>query len=222
MYAVAVGPGVFNLNPISTLAVAKAANGTDLATIFANPSHLDTLNTNLQTAISQMDALLAPVYGPFGNETPTSYFINDLGYWARHSGPDLMFDVVSFAINSGTLTVANRTTNQVILSTGLGADFSTVQVTAGNIPTITNQNSGAVFAYTATPSIAKGGTAQFKSVVIGSALNQTVVWSVEEPNGGSISLGGVYTAPSTAGTYTVKAQSVVGYEQSFECQITVN
>ncbi len=53
-----------------------------------------------------------------------------------------------------------------------------------------------------------GTTRQFQALVRGSA-NQTVTWSVETPNGGTIAATGLYTAPSMPGVITVKATSVV-------------
>lgn len=51
-----------------------------------------------------------------------------------------------------------------------------------------------------------GGTGTFTATVRGSS-NTAVSWSVVEPGGGSITQDGVYTAPETPGTYTVKATS---------------
>lgn len=51
-----------------------------------------------------------------------------------------------------------------------------------------------------------GGTGTFTATVRGSS-NTAVSWSVVEPGGGSITGDGVYTAPATPGTYTVKATS---------------
>ncbi len=51
-----------------------------------------------------------------------------------------------------------------------------------------------------------GGTGTFTATVRGSS-NTAVAWSVVERGGGSITQDGVYTAPATPGTYTVKATS---------------
>ncbi len=53
-------------------------------------------------------------------------------------------------------------------------------------------NTGASFTFTAT---------------VHNAQSNAVNWSVVEPGGGSITADGVYTAPTTPGTYTVKATS---------------
>ncbi len=59
-----------------------------------------------------------------------------------------------------------------------------------------------------TASVTGGGTQAFTAVVAG-AVNQAVTWSVQETNGGTIgATTGIYTAPSTPGTYHVVATSV--------------
>ncbi len=47
---------------------------------------------------------------------------------------------------------------------------------------------------------------QFIATVTGLA-NTSVTWSIDEPGGGTVTAGGLYTAPSNAGTYTVRATS---------------
>ena len=59
--------------------------------------------------------------------------------------------------------------------------------------------------------VVSGGTLFFSVRMKGLPRN-TVTWSVEEPNGGSISKEGVYEAPLLAGTYHVKATSTLDAE----------
>jgi hypothetical protein len=56
--------------------------------------------------------------------------------------------------------------------------------------------------------VAPGGTQSFAVRMKGLPRN-TVTWSIEEANGGSVSEEGVYKAPLTAGTYHVKATSTL-------------
>ncbi|HEY3358972.1 MAG TPA: glycoside hydrolase family 18 protein [Polyangia bacterium] len=56
----------------------------------------------------------------------------------------------------------------------------------------------------ASASLLTGATQQFSATVTGST-NPAVTWSVVEAGGGTITSGGLYTAPATAGSYTVKA-----------------
>lgn len=69
----------------------------------------------------------------------------------------------------------------------------------------------------ASANIATGATQQFTATVSGSA-NTAVTWSA---TGGTISASGVYTAPSTAATYTVKATSVADPSKSASATVTV-
>lgn len=62
-----------------------------------------------------------------------------------------------------------------------------------------------------------GGVAAFTAVLSGTG-NATVAWSV---TGGTITTGGVYTAPSTAGTYAVVATSAADPEKSASATVTV-
>jgi GH18 family chitinase len=57
-----------------------------------------------------------------------------------------------------------------------------------------------------TTALAPGATQQFTATVTG-ATDPSVTWSVLESGGGTITGGGLYTAPATAGTYTVSAVS---------------
>ncbi len=68
-----------------------------------------------------------------------------------------------------------------------------------------------------TSTVAAGGTVQFSATVTGTS-NTAVSWSV---TGGSISPAGLYTAPSAAGTYTVKATSAADSTKSATASVTV-
>ena len=51
------------------------------------------------------------------------------------------------------------------------------------------------------------GASRTFTATVGNTTNTAVTWSVVEADGGSITQAGVYTAPATPGTYTVKATS---------------
>src|SRR4051794_23429096 len=76
---------------------------------------------------------------------------------------------------------------------------------------------------TTPPSVAlpPAGTATFAAAVTGTA-DTSVVWSVQEgAPGGSVSDGGVYVAPSAAGTYHVVATAVADATRSGSSVVTV-
>ncbi|MGA9208607.1 MAG: DUF4082 domain-containing protein [Terriglobales bacterium] len=63
-----------------------------------------------------------------------------------------------------------------------------------------------------------GGTQQFTATLTGTS-NTAVTWSA---SGGSISSGGLYTAPASAGTYTVTATSAADITESASATVTVS
>jgi len=71
-----------------------------------------------------------------------------------------------------------------------------------------------------TATVLGGQTQQFVASVAGTA-NTQITWSVREAAGGSISAAGVYTAPTTAGTYHVVAASAENPAASDSATVTV-
>ncbi len=69
--------------------------------------------------------------------------------------------------------------------------------------------------------LAKGESVQLGAVVTGST-NQGVIWSVLEPNAGSITPSGLFTAGNTSGVFTVGAASVVDPRMRGQIQVAVN
>lgn len=85
-------------------------------------------------------------------------------------------------------------------------------------PTVTNI---AVTIDPTTASLTFGGTQSFAATVANST-NQAVTWQVTEgTTGGTITSAGVYTAPSTAGTYHVVATSSADISKSATATVTV-
>ncbi|PTL76864.1 hypothetical protein DAT35_47175 [Vitiosangium sp. GDMCC 1.1324] len=69
--------------------------------------------------------------------------------------------------------------------------------------------------------VVTGGTATFTAKVTG-AEDTSVTWSIQEGEaGGSITAEGVYTAPATAGTYTIVATSVADPTRKGTAEVTV-
>lgn len=69
-------------------------------------------------------------------------------------------------------------------------------------------------------SLLTGASQTFTASVTGDS-NRSVVWSVQESGGGSITSGGVYTAPMTAGSYTVVATSSADSSKRATATVTV-
>ena len=72
-----------------------------------------------------------------------------------------------------------------------------------------------------TATVQPSGTQQFAATVTG-ASNTAVNWTVQETGGGSISSAGLYTAPSTPGTFHVVATSVADPLESGTATVTVS
>jgi hypothetical protein len=65
-----------------------------------------------------------------------------------------------------------------------------------------------------------GATQAFLAIVVGSA-NQAVTWSVVETGGGSVTSAGVYTAPTTPGTFHVRAVASADPTATAQTTVTV-
>jgi len=70
----------------------------------------------------------------------------------------------------------------------------------------------------ASASLLTGGTQQFSATVSGTT-NTSVTWSA---TGGTVSSSGMYTAPGSAGTYTVTAKSVANSTKAASATVTVS
>jgi len=68
--------------------------------------------------------------------------------------------------------------------------------------------------------ISVGDPQNFTATITGSA-NQAVSWSVQEAQGGTVNVAGVYTAPGAPGTYHVIATSQADPTQSASAIVTV-
>lgn len=90
-------------------------------------------------------------------------------------------------------------------------------VTSNTVTLTVNQAVGLSVSPTSV-SLTAGGTQQFSATVTGTT-NTAVTWSA---TGGTISSSGLYTAPATAGTYTVKVVSSADSSKSASATITVS
>ena len=123
-------------------------------------------------------------------------------FTANHTGIDEGNDMVTVDITGGTVTITNKANNAAIL-TGSTSNSGAWTVDASKIPIPPVR---AIISPIFTTAVV-GKTAPFSATVLRSA-NQKVTWSVIESGGGTVSDTGVYTAPTTEGTYHVKAVAV--------------
>ena len=89
--------------------------------------------------------------------------------------------------------------------------------------TVTPTPTISVTVWPRSPSLQVGTTLAFTAYVSGTAAGQStaVTWSVQEAGGGTIDAAGLYTAPSTPGSYHVVATSVADTSKSDTATLTV-
>jgi len=102
-----------------------------------------------------------------------------------------------------------------------GCGWNTNNALGDETTTTTTTFDSGVTITPSTVSVAGRGTSTFSATVSG-ATDQGVIWSVVEPDGGSITQEGVYTAPQTAGTYHVRATSLADSSKSGTITVTVS
>jgi hypothetical protein len=127
---------------------------------------------------------------------------------------------VAWKATAGTVTMSGLYTAPSTAGTYTVTATSAADSTKSASSTITvsqpAQVSISVSPYTA--NIQTGGQQQFTASVLGTS-NTGVAWKA---NGGTVTTSGLYTAPSTAGTYTVTATSVADSTKSASSTITVS
>lgn len=116
--------------------------------------------------------------------------------------------------SSGMYTAPNSAGSYLVTAESM-AD-NTISASAG--VTVTANPVVSVVISPTSASILTNGSQQFDATVSGSS-NTAVTWSA---TGGSVSSSGLYTAPSTAGTYTVKATSAADSTESASATVTVS
>jgi hypothetical protein len=125
--------------------------------------------------------------------------------WKATAGTVTMSGLYTAPSTAGTYTV---TATSVADSTKSASSTITVSQPA--------QVSISVSPYTA--NIQTGGQQQFTAAVLGTS-NTGVAWKA---NGGTVTMAGLYTAPSTAGTYAVTATSAADPTKSAFAAVTVS
>jgi hypothetical protein len=118
--------------------------------------------------------------------------------WAVKGSTALSIDngVGSVSGTSASVSPAVTTTYTLTASNGAGLVTAKATVTV-NVEVVLGPSSIVLL---------PGATKQFNATVMGSA-NTGVTWAAVDSNGGSITTGGMYTAPTAAGVYHVQAVS---------------
>jgi trimeric autotransporter adhesin len=150
----------------------------------------------------------------------TGFTLSGLNYPITLSGGQSMTGTVTFTppstgTDSGNVSIVvtqssggkktNSSTSSTTVTVAMsGTGVSSTQVSVGVSPT--------------SASIQTGGQQQFSASVSGTT-NTAVTWTA---SGGSVSSNGLYTAPSSGGTYTVTATSAADTSKSASATVTVS
>jgi hypothetical protein len=201
LYSMNGGPGTANINPLSNLMVANMAGFSNMSTMnsfYKNPNGttMQTMFSNMSTARQHMWQTMGPLLNTYGvpNVDPiTSLYV--IG-----QGLDRMFDNVNMSIDQyGNVTMMN--TSGATVYTGPMGNMMGGTMMSGNIlQPGAGLNSSGITITPANASLQVNGTLQFSA-------NIPVTWSAG-PNSGSITSGGLYTAPSFQGMFLVRATSI--------------
>lgn len=126
---------------------------------------------------------------------------------------------VTWTCTGGTVSSTGLFTAPTTAGTYTVKATSTADTTksASATVTVTAAQTVSVSISPATVSLATGGTQQFTATVSGTT-NTSVTWTC---TGGTVSTSGLYTAPTTAGTYTVKATSAADTSRYATSTVTV-
>ena len=198
LYSMNGGSGTANINPMSHLMVANMGGFSNMSTMnsfYKNPNGttMQTMFNSMSTARQQMWQTMGPLLNAYGvaNVDPI------MAPYAIGNGLDRMFDNVHMSIDQyGNVTMMNW--NGATIYTGpMGNMMGGTMMSGGITPPVTGSGITITPAYI---TLQANGTQQFSA-------NIPVTWSVGL-NSGSITPGGLYTAPAFQGMFLVKATSV--------------
>ena len=195
-------------------APSKAGTYTVFATSVANPAKKATA----QVTVGAVSVTISPATVTIAEGTTTTFTAEVTGasnqavLWSVEGG-----DGNGTITSSGVYTAPARPgTFTVVATSAVNPDKK-----ATAIVTVTASSDVVVTITPATQTIPVSGTAAFYATVTGTT-NTAVTWSVEgDATHGTITSSGVYTAPSTPGTFTVVATSVANPTKKATAQVTV-
>jgi hypothetical protein len=201
LYSMSGRPGTANVNPLSNLMVANMGGFSNMSTMhsfYKNPNGttMQAMFGNMSTSRLQMWQKMGPLFSTYGvpNVDPIST------PYAIGNGLDRMFDNVHMSIDQyGNVTMMN--TSSAPIYTGSMGNMMGWTMMSGNItqPGTGQTASGITITPANNATLSVNGTQQFSA-------NIPVTWSVGL-NSGTITSGGLYTAPPYMGMFLVKATS---------------
>jgi len=137
--------------------------------------------------------------------SPNSIAVNQTSKCsATVTGTGNFSSAVTWSVDNGAIDQSGNYTAPASATTATVKATSVEDTTKSGTATITVTSPVTVIVLGPSGPLNAGASRTFNAVVLNSS-NTAVTWSVVEPNGGSIAQDGVYTAPATPGTYSVKA-----------------
>ncbi|RII27922.1 MAG: hypothetical protein CXR31_06790 [Geobacter sp.] len=199
LYSMSGGPGTANINPLSHLMVGDMAGFSNMSTMnsfYNNPNGTTMRNmfSNMSTSRLHVREKMGPLLSAYGvpNVDPI------MSPYTIGKGLDLMFDNVHMSIDRyGTVTMMNSSGGTIY--SGPMGNMMGGTMTSGSIMQPGTGTSGITIS-PVSGTLQINGTLQFSA-------NISVTWSVVGLNSGSITSGGLYTAPPYQGMFLVKATS---------------
>ena len=131
LYSLATESGIVNITPLTTMALAQAANGANLYTLYNShvQSDINSVAAKMPAAVKAVQAALAPLMNSFGVTTD----ILNGQFSANHTGMDALLDAISVSISTGTVSVANKQ-NGAVIFTAPCTNIAAGSVVAANMP----------------------------------------------------------------------------------------
>lgn len=201
LYSMSGGTGTANINPLSNLMVATMGgfgNMSSMNSFYQHPTGttMRTMFGNMSSARQTMRQTMMPLLTTYGvpdvDPVSSPYTIGQ--------GLDRMFDNVQMTIDqNGNVTMMNAS-GATVYSGPMGNMSAGTMMTGNIMQPGTTQTATGLTISPANVTLQVNGTRQFTASI-------PVTWS-GGPNSGTITPGGLYTAPAYQGMYLVKATSV--------------
>lgn len=205
LYSMCSGPGTANINPLTHLMVANAAEFATMSSMNAfynnpNGTQMGTISGGIGASLQLMHQTMAQLLNAYGvatvNPITTQIVIGQ--------GMDRMFDDVKMTIDASG-NVSMMYVNGTTAYTGAMGNMSGGMMGTVITPPATPPVSG----ITVTPVLVKmqvNATQQQQFTATG--INAPVTWSVVPTSGGSITSSGLFTGLNLQGMFLIKATSI--------------
>ncbi|MBI5920245.1 MAG: cytochrome c [Betaproteobacteria bacterium] len=131
LYSLAADSGIYNLTPLTTMAVAQAAGGADLDALYSNhvQTEINAAAAKMSDAVAALHKNLAPLLEQYG---VTANILTGQ-FSANHTGVDALLDAVAISIAKGTVTITNKQNNALVFAAPC-TNLAAGSVITGNLP----------------------------------------------------------------------------------------